>query len=63
VAPTGRTVEVRDLSIWRFVGGESVEDWTVLEQFSLLQQLGVISPAISGPEVASDEPEGAHGQV
>jgi predicted ester cyclase len=51
VAPTGKRVEVRDISIWRFVDGGSAENWTVLDQFTLLQQIGVIHRTIGDFEV------------
>lgn len=54
VAPTGKPVAVRDISIWRFVEGRSVENWTLLDQFGLLQQIGAIGPEVSGFEVAAE---------
>lgn len=57
VAPTGRPVEVRDISIWRFVDGTSVENWTVLDQFGLLRQIGIIAATIGGFEVPASPAE------
>lgn len=56
VAPTGKSVEVRDISIWHFANGKVVENWTVLDQFALLQQIGVLSSAISGFQVPAPLP-------
>jgi predicted ester cyclase len=63
VAPTGRPVAVRDISIWRFVDGKSVENWTVLDQFGLLQQIGAIPATISGFEVDATLGEPPNGQT
>lgn len=51
VAATGKTVDVRGIVIWRFAGGRVVEDWTVIDQFGLLQQIGVIPPEVLAPQV------------
>jgi predicted ester cyclase len=51
VPPTGKPVEVRAISIWRFANGQVVENWTIQDQFSLLQQVGVISPEVGGAQV------------
>lgn len=51
VPATGKSVAVRVISIWRFEDGKVVENWTLQDQFSLLQQVGVISSAIGGAQV------------
>jgi steroid delta-isomerase-like uncharacterized protein len=42
IPPTGKSVTVTGVSISRFVNGKIVADWGVFDQFSMLQQLGVI---------------------
>ena len=51
VPPTGKPVQVRVVSIWRFENGRAIETWTVQDQFALLQQVGVISPDIKDAQV------------
>lgn len=52
IPPTGKPVEVRGLLIWRFgTDGKVEEIWSVQDQFSLLQQIGVISPDLVGAQV------------
>ena len=46
VAPTGRRVEVRGMTMWRFADGKVVEDWTV----------GHIPLAIFGIEIPAPVP-------
>lgn len=49
IAPTGKKTHVTGISIDRFAGGKSVEDWTNWDQMSLLQQLGVVPAAAPAP--------------
>ena len=43
--PSGRTIKIKGLGIYRFVGGILAESWTSFDQFDLLKQLGLgISP-------------------
>ena len=50
IPPTGKRVEgVRGLSMNRISGGKVVEEWEVIDQLGLMQQLGVIP----GPEEAA----------
>jgi steroid delta-isomerase-like uncharacterized protein len=42
VPATGRQVEVRVISMWRFRDGKVVDNWTIQDQFSLLQQVGLL---------------------
>lgn len=51
VPATGKTVNVRGIIIWRFAGGRVVEDWTVIDQFGLLQQIGFIPPEVLAPQI------------
>jgi hypothetical protein len=45
-------VTPRELLIWRFgTKGKVEEIWAVQDQFSLLQQIGVISPDLVGAQV------------
>ena len=40
--PTGKQFSIPGVSIVRLSGGKSVEQWVVHDQFSMLQQLGLI---------------------
>lgn len=40
--PTGRRVEIQGLSFARLENGRIIEDWTLIDQLSILQQLGLI---------------------
>jgi predicted ester cyclase len=42
VAATGKRVSVRVISMWRFEEGRVVENWTLQDQFTLLQQVGYL---------------------
>lgn len=42
IAPTGKAVTVTALDMVRLVDGKAVEHWGGPDQFSLLQQLGII---------------------
>lgn len=53
VPPSGKSVRVRGLAIWRFAEGKVVEIWSVQDQFSLLQQIGAVPPGIGGAQVRS----------
>jgi predicted ester cyclase len=60
IPPTGKPVEVRGLSLWRFdPEGKVAEIWSIQDQFSLLQQIGAISPDLVGaqlpPEASSTD--------
>jgi predicted ester cyclase len=57
IAPTGKPIEARDITVWRFVDGKSVENWTVFDQFLVLQQLGVIPQTISSFRVRAGSTE------
>jgi steroid delta-isomerase-like uncharacterized protein len=39
---TGKTVTLNGITIFRVAHGKVVEEWTQADQFSLMQQLGVI---------------------
>ncbi len=49
IAPTGKKTQVTGISIDRFAGGKSVEDWTNWDQMGLMQQLGVVPAAVPAP--------------
>lgn len=57
IAPTGKSIEARDITMWRFVDGKSVEAWTVFDQFLVLQQIGIIPENIGGFQVRADAAE------
>ena len=40
--PTGRPVEVQGIIFARIVDGRIVEDWTMVDEMGILQQLGVV---------------------
>lgn len=42
--PTGRPVEVQGIIIARISNGRIVEDWTLIDQIGILQQLGFVPP-------------------
>jgi len=42
VPATNRVVDARVISIWRFVNNKVVENWTLQDQFGLLQQVGYL---------------------
>lgn len=51
IPPTGKSVEIMAIIIWRFHEDKVVEDWTVLDQFGLFQQLDVLPPAFLGAQI------------
>ncbi len=54
IAPTGRPVVFKAVDIWRFADGKIVERCIAsIDQFGLLQQLGVIPPLGKGQESSS----------
>lgn len=42
--PTGRTIEAKGIIFARTEKGRIVENWILIDQFGLLQQLGVVPP-------------------
>jgi steroid delta-isomerase-like uncharacterized protein len=42
IAPTGRAFTITGLSMYRFVDGQIVEEWTNWDTLGMLQQLGMI---------------------
>lgn len=40
--PTGRQVEIQDITIHRIEGGKIVEEWERYDNLSILQQLGLV---------------------
>lgn len=51
IPPTGKSVQVMALIIWHFKESKVVEDWTVLDQFGLFQQLGVLPSTLLGAQI------------
>jgi len=43
VAPTGRTISVRQMAIYRVESGQVVEEWEISDQLGLMQQIGADS--------------------
>jgi len=43
--PTGRQVEIQGIVFARTENGRIVEDWTLVDQMGILQQLGVVPPS------------------
>jgi steroid delta-isomerase-like uncharacterized protein len=43
--PTGRPVEVQGIIFARTAGGRIVEDWILIDQLGILQQLGIVPPS------------------
>jgi predicted ester cyclase len=44
VAPTGRSVELRGINMFRVKDGRVIEQWAQLDMLGLLQQIGAVSP-------------------
>lgn len=42
--PTGRPVEVQGIIFARTEDGQIIEDWTLVDQMGILQQLGIVPP-------------------
>jgi predicted ester cyclase len=42
--PTSRPIQVQGIIIVRVVDGRIVENWLLVDQMSILQQLGIIPP-------------------
>jgi len=43
--PTGRQIEVQGMIFGRIENGRIAEDWTLVDQIGILQQLGLVPPA------------------
>jgi steroid delta-isomerase-like uncharacterized protein len=41
LAPTGRRIEIQEISIFRIAGGRIAEQWCMCDELARLQQLGV----------------------
>jgi steroid delta-isomerase-like uncharacterized protein len=48
---TGRRVEVRALTVFHFRNGKVFENWTVIDQFGLFQQLGALPPHLLAAQI------------
>jgi predicted ester cyclase len=46
VAPTGKSVEVRDTAIWHFRDGRVAEILTLQDQFAFLKQIGYLPESV-----------------
>lgn len=44
-APTGRQIDVQAMIFGRIANGQIVEDWTLIDQMGILQQLGIVPPS------------------
>src|SRR5688500_2445671 len=42
IPPTGKQISIGGIAIDRFEDGQSVEHWEIIDQLSMMQQLGVI---------------------
>ena len=42
---TGKSAELRGITIWRIVDGRIKEEWSAYNELSLMQQLGLMPPA------------------
>ena len=40
VTPSGRTISVRQIAIYRVEGGQVVDEWEISDQLGLMQQIG-----------------------
>ena len=43
VTPTGRTISVRQIAIYRLESGQVVDEWEISDQLGLMQQIGAHS--------------------
>ncbi len=43
-APTGWQVDVQAMTFGRIANGQIIEDWTLVDQMGILQQLGLVPP-------------------
>src|SRR6266851_4421363 len=43
VTPTGRTISVRQIAIYRLEGGQVVDEWEISDQLGLMQQIGALA--------------------
>jgi predicted ester cyclase len=43
VGPTGRTISVRQIAIYRLESGQVVDEWEISDQLGLMQQIGAHS--------------------
>jgi predicted ester cyclase len=53
IAPTGRSVEMRSIDIWRVENEMFVEHWDELNTLQLLTQMGAL-PAVTGGEAVGE---------
>lgn len=44
IAPTGKQITVTGISTTRYAGGKIAEEWEIIDQLGMLQQLGVVPP-------------------
>ena len=44
IPATGKNVSFNGMSVGRIEDGKVVEEWTLMDMFSLMQQLGMIPP-------------------
>lgn len=42
IPPTGKSVKVAYIDVWRLENGKAVENWVQMDMMGLLQQLGVV---------------------
>lgn len=42
IPPTGKSIKVKYIDIWRIEKGKLVENWVQMDQLGMLQQLGVV---------------------
>ena len=43
IAATNKPVKIQGMLIGRFEEGQIVEEWEILDQFTMFQQLGIVS--------------------
>ena len=51
VPATNRAVDVRVISIWRFVDNKVVENWALQDQFGLVQQVDYLPANLTSAQV------------
>lgn len=50
IPPTGRSIEVADVDIFRVAGGKIVEMWAGPDRLAMMQQLGLLGEGEDRPE-------------
>lgn len=58
IEPTGRRVEIQEMSIYRFAGGQVVEQWCLFDELGRLRQLGAVEAWLAQQVPGESPPDG-----